>query len=131
LQEFFDAAFLAADFRCVTPNFTTAFLLRTSIFKPSINHTLNPFISKATSLCTRKATIHPGTRLPIPSPFCDTLHPQARVLTIPRSAGSGRATLEFSTEEFAADALKLNGITLISFEVRQRALDDDVMSVFA
>ena len=44
-----------------------------------------------------------------------------RVLTIPCSAGSGRATLEFSKEEFAADALKLSGITLISFEVRLMA----------
>jgi hypothetical protein len=45
---------------------------------------------KATSVCVRKATIH---------------------------AGGDRATLEFSTEEFAADALKLSGITVIQGDV--------------
>jgi hypothetical protein len=43
---------------------------------------------------------------------------QGRFCALTRSlAGTDRATIEFSTEEFAADALKLNGITLISFEV--------------
>jgi hypothetical protein len=42
---------------------------------------------------------------------------QQLICALNRFAGTDRATIEFSTEEFAADALKLNSITLISFEV--------------